>query len=127
MTRRRRGDEHGQSTVELALVLPVVALLAMGLVQVGLVVHARIMTVHAAREAARVVAVTNDAGAARGAALAAADLDPSRAVVAVSGDASPGGDVTVTVTYTAATDVPLVGALVDDVVMSESITMRAEG
>ncbi|MEQ8719540.1 MAG: TadE/TadG family type IV pilus assembly protein [Acidimicrobiales bacterium] len=113
--------------MEFALVLPVVALAALLVVQVGLVVHARIMTTHAAREAARVVAIHNDAGAARSAALGAADLDPARLTVSVSGSASPGSDVTVTVTYRAPTEVPLVGALLDDVVLTDSVTMLAEG
>lgn len=122
----RRGGERGQSTVELALALPVVAIMALALVQVGLVVHARLMTAHAAREAARVVAVTNDPGAAAGAARDAARLDPTRMRVDVAGGA-PGTDVTVTVTYRAPTEVPVVGALLDDVVMVDSVTMRAEG
>lgn len=124
---RRRGGERGQSTVEFALVLPVVALAALLVVQVALVVHARIMTTHAAREAARVVAIRNDPAAARSAALGAADLDPARMTVSVSGSASPGSDVTVTVTYRAPTEVPLVGELLDDVVLSDSVTMLAEG
>ena len=56
---RGTGDE-GQAAVELALVLPLVALLLLALVQVGLVVRDQILVIHAAREAAREAAV--DAG-----------------------------------------------------------------
>ena len=45
-----------QATVELALVLPVVATLLLAVVQVGLVVRDQIRVTHAAREAARAAA-----------------------------------------------------------------------
>jgi Flp pilus assembly protein TadG len=62
--------------VELALVLPLVLLLLLGVVQVGLVVRDQILVVHAAREAAREAAVDPAPGAARRAALAGSTWSP---------------------------------------------------
>jgi Flp pilus assembly protein TadG len=57
---RRRRREGGQSTVELALVLPVVAIVALSLIDIGLVIRDNLLVVHAAREAARAQAVGED-------------------------------------------------------------------
>ena len=57
------------------------------------------------------------------AATAAAGLDPSRLAVLVADD---GERVTVTVRYAVPTDVPLVGALVGDVTVTGTATMRTE-
>ena len=60
----RRRLDGGQSTVELALCLPVVLMALLFVVQVGLVVRDQIRTVQAAREAARSAAVEASPGAA---------------------------------------------------------------
>jgi Flp pilus assembly protein TadG len=118
---------RGQSTVELALVLPVVAILVLLIVQVGLVLRAQVLATHAAREAARVVAVTNDAGRAHTAAAAAGGFDPASLRVHVEGTAEPGTDVTVSIVHDFATDVPLIGPLLGNVGLGARATMRAEG
>ena len=43
------GRDRGQSTVEVALLLPFVALLLLAVVQVGLVARDQVLVVHAAR------------------------------------------------------------------------------
>jgi len=132
MSRRGRGHEgrsradDGQSAVELALVLPLLVALMFAVAQIGLVVRAQIMVLHAAREAVRVVAVNPDADA-EGAALSAAQLDAARTTVIVAGDTAPGGLVTVEVSYDVATDVPIVGPLFGDVQVSGDATMMVEG
>ena len=129
---RARG-ERGQAAVELALVLPLLALLALLLLQVALVVRDQVLVAHAAREAAREAAVTDEAGAPRKAALAGArGLRPDRTevdVVPIGGDAArtPGGRIRATVRYRSPTDLPLIGALVGDVVLRGSAAMRVEG
>jgi hypothetical protein len=49
----RRIDANGQSLVEIALLLPVVALLLIGVVEFGLILYAHVQVANAAREAAR--------------------------------------------------------------------------
>lgn len=120
------GDDRGQAAVELALVLPLVAALALVLLQVALVVRDQVLVVHAAREAARSAAVSDEPGAARAAALAGAGLVPHRAEVETSARGGAGSRVRVLVRYVSATDLPLVGPLVGDVELSGSASMRVE-
>jgi hypothetical protein len=122
----RRRYERGQATVEAALVLPLVVLLLLAVVQVGLLVRAEVLVTHAAREAARSAAVDADPQAATRAAGLATTLDAHRMTVRVEGRSGPGSRVRVDITYTAPTDVPLVGALLGDVTLHASATMRVE-
>lgn len=112
--------------MELALALPLLAVLFLMLLQVTLVVRDQVLLTHAAREAAREAAVADDAGAARRGALAGARLDPARLDVHAGGRSGPGSRVTVTLVYESATDVPIVGALVGNVRLEASVTMRVE-
>lgn len=121
-----RGDDEGQATVELALVLPVLVLMLMLVLQVGLVIRDQVMLVHSAREAARAAAVDADPGAARTAALTGSRLDGGRLDVRTSGRTGPGSYVTVTLTYSSLVDLPFVGRLVDDIELNASATMRVE-
>lgn len=119
----RRGGVRGQASIELALVLPLVLGLLLFVVQLGLVIRDQIMVVNAAREGARNAAVEPSLSVARTAAERSGRLDPARMGVALSDD---GENVTVTVTYRSQTAVPIVGALLDDLTLRESTTMRRE-
>lgn len=116
-----------QSTVELALLTPVIFTLLLWIAQFGLVLNQKITLTHAARESARAVAIHNNPTVAREAALASSNLSASRLKVSLKGDASPGELVTVRLNYAFPTDIPLVGALIGDINLSSSVTMRAEG
>lgn len=123
---RRRREDRGQAAVELALVLPLVVMLALVLFQVATVVRDQVLVIHAAREGGRASAVDPDPEAARRAALASGSLAPERLDVEVSGRAGPGSRVEVRVRYRSATDLPLVGPLVGDVALSGRASMRVE-
>ncbi len=120
---RPRRTQRGQSTVELVLVLPFFAILLLVVVQVALLVRTRVVVVHATREAVREAAVGADDTNVRAAAIAAADLDPSRVTVSVVRESQR---VRVQVTYRESTDVPIVGRLAGDAVFTEQATMRLE-
>ena len=122
----RGAGERGQATVEAALVLPVVTFFLLGVVQIGLVVRAQVLVTHVAREAVRAAAVDADPEAARRAATSSSSLDADRMKVLVQGREGPGSRVRVTVTYSAPTDVPLVGNLLGDVTLQATATMRVE-
>jgi Flp pilus assembly protein TadG len=124
--RRRRTGQCGQATVELALVLPLVALLLLALVQAAVVARDQLLVAHAAREAVRAAAVDDDVDAARRAAEQAGPLAAERLDVQVSGRAGVGSRVRVVVRYTVPTHLPLVGRAVGDVVLTASATMRVE-
>lgn len=105
-------DERGQATVELALCLPLVALLLGCVVAVGRVVadHARLW--HAAREAARVAAVDADLAEIRMAAAARSGLQGIRIEVSPPEHERVAGEpATVTATYSPRVSVPLIGML----------------
>jgi Flp pilus assembly protein TadG len=119
---RVAGDERGQAAVELALALPVVVLLLLGLLQVALVGRDQLAVELAAREAARAAAVSADPVAA--ARLAAERVTPLRPLqVSVNAGAAV---VTVTVSHPSATDVAMVGRFVGDVILRASVTMAVE-
>ena len=117
-----RERDRGQATVELALCLPMLCLLLLGVVQVAVVVRDQLAVQLAAREAARAAAVAADPGGAGGAsAVAAVSLRPLEVAVVSNGTA-----VTATVRFVDHTDVPLIGALLADITVSASATMQLE-
>lgn len=122
----RPSADGGQSTVELALVIPVLLVLVLGIVQVGLVVRDHVRVVHAAREGARAAAVSSDPAAAEHAVARNVGLAPDRVHIVTTGRGARGSDVTVTVSYRAATDLPLVGPLLPDLELVAAATMRVE-
>lgn len=119
-----RREDGGQAAVELALVLPLVCTLLLAVVQVGLVVHMQLVVVHAAREGARAASVDPARDAASVAVLGGTPLDPRHTEVEV--DDAGDGRVRVEVRYSMPTDVPLVGALVGDLVLAATAVMRVE-
>ena len=118
--------ERGQAAVELALVLPLVAALALLLLQVALLVRDQVLVTHAAREGAREAAVHDDFGAVVAAVGGATALRSDRLTVDVSGRGGAGSHVVVAVTYRSPTDLPLVGHLLGDVELGAKATMRVE-
>ncbi len=119
---RDRGA-RGQATLELALVLPVVLAFVLLVVQVGLVVRDQLLVLNAAREGARSAAVDPTLDAARTAAVNSGDLDPGRLTVTLS---TTGDTVTVSAIYRSTTEVPVIGPLVGDVTIRETVTMHRE-
>lgn len=122
----RRGD-RGQSTVELALLLPLVAILILLVLQFGLVLRDQLMVVHAAREAARAAAVTegDPAPAARSGAERAGSLDHARLDLTTT-PIDRDERIRVVVRYRSSTDVPLVGSLLPDVDLEGTMVMMRE-
>jgi Flp pilus assembly protein TadG len=120
--RATRERNRGQATVELALCLPLLCLLLLGVLQVGVVVRDQLAVQLAAREAARAASVAADPIAAgTAAALAAAALRPLSVTIVVTGS-----DVTASVSYRSITDIGLIGPLVADITVTASATMQLE-
>lgn len=119
---RLRAGQGGQASVELALALPLVFLLALAVLQVALVGRDAVLVAHAAREGARAAAVAP--GSAASAARGSGGLAPSRVRV---DEQAEGGRVVVTVRYESPTRLPLVGPLVPDVRLKAAVTFRREG
>lgn len=116
------GGDSGQTTAELALLFPVVLLLALCLVQAALVLRDDLALTNAAREAARAASLDPDPARAE---RAAAAVLPGATVR--SGPRPGVGElVTVQVSYRSATALPLVGPLLPDPVLSARAAMRVE-
>jgi len=115
-------NDRGQATVEFALVLPLVAVLALGLLQVTVVVRDQLTLGLAAREGARAAAVAHDAPAAARAAV-------DRVVPSGTADvhtAVTHSAVTVEVRSTVSIALPLVGMLIGRRELAASATMALE-
>ena len=124
---RSAAREDGAVSVEFAAVLPLVAVAMLLVAQIGLLVSQQLTVQHAAREGARVAALSNDDARARDAALASGNLDPDRATVSIEPAARGVGDpVRVTVTYEPGL-MPLVGTFLPDYFhLTASVQMRVE-
>ncbi len=122
---RRHRRERGQALVEFALVLPVLAILILGIVQLGLVFHDYLSLTDAVRTGARQAAITHDAGIATNAVLnSASDLKQSDLNVSVNSTFQTGDDVTVTATYPY--DISIFGVVVKSGRLSAKTTDRVE-
>jgi Flp pilus assembly protein TadG len=118
--------ETGQATVELALCLPVVALLLAALLQVGLIVSDQTRLWHAAGEAVREAVVDPDPGRIAQAARRSGLAPLSLSVRPLAAYRSQGGSVTVAVGYSPHAIVPLLGPLVRAIRLHATATMRIE-
>jgi Flp pilus assembly protein TadG len=125
---RGRAGERASAAVEFALVLPLVLLMALALVQVGLLVKDQLVVAGAARAGARQGAVTTDDGQVRDSAVqAAASLDPARLDVAVERQGGAGTPVVVTIRYDVPPRLPLVAWLFpSDIELTSVVTFRQE-
>lgn len=108
--------------------MPLLLVVALALVQVGLLVRDRLLVEAAARAGARTAAVEPDEGVvANAVAHSAPDLDPGALTVSVSRAGTQGDPVTVTVGYTSAIEVPFIGWLITHgVAMTSAATDRQE-
>ncbi len=98
---------RGQALVELAIAIPILLVLALGVVGAGRVIHARVAIDAVAREAARAVATAPDpcdgtiaVARARAVAQGYQGMDLSRLQVSVGGSCERGALRSVQVTYT---------------------------
>jgi Flp pilus assembly protein TadG len=125
---RARREERASASVEFALVLPLVLIMAMALLQVGLLAKDQLVVEGSARAGAREGAVTVDDTQAQQAAIrAAVSLDPTQLQVAVLREGGRGSSVTMKVVYHARVVVPLVSWLFPDLIdLSGTAVMRQE-
>lgn len=109
--------------MELALLMPFLVMLLMCIVQTALVARDAVLVSHAARVGARIASVERSLDRIRSAVIEATPLDPARLDVEREAE---GDLVRVTVHYRSPTEVPLVGAFIGDVGMTESAAMPVE-
>lgn len=115
-------SNRGQATVELALTLPILCLVLLGVVQVAVIVADSLGVHLASRSAARAASVSAaPPGAGVDAANGAVGLSPLN----VSIRSSP-TMVTARVTFVDHTTVPLIGLFIPDVTVSATTVMALE-
>ncbi len=114
---------RGQATVELALLLPFIALLVAATIQVGAVGRDAVRVGHAPRAASRAASIGESDGEIRRVALASSGLSAGRLTITTARAADA---VAVTVVYRSPTDVALIGGLVGDVELREQLVLALE-
>ncbi len=115
--------DSGQSSLEFALLLPAIVFVALVLAQIVLVVQAQVSVTHAAREAARVLAIEPQADALAVVAFSSA-LEPHQAEVSVEFLPAPipGRQIVrVTVRY----QVPAIASIVDSLIGDLAVDAQA--
>ena len=117
-----KSSEAGQSTVEFALIIPVVAIFLMLILQVGLVVRQKILVTNSSREAARILSVENDFGKA----TMKAKETVNDAKVIISRPANQGEYLTVTIKDVVKSKMPILGVIFPDISVTSKTTMRVE-
>ena len=122
---RRAVGRAGQSTVEFALVLPLVLTVLLCVLQVVVVVRHRLLLEQALHEAARTAALAEPAVSVRDAARAAAAALPG-ATVTLGPRPPAGGLQRITVAYRSRTDLPIVGGVLPDPRLHASTIVRVE-
>ena len=126
LSRFGRDLEGGQATLELALCLPILALVLAGLLEFGLWTGDRTRVIHAAREAVRVAAVDSDPDRIR---RAAEDTGLENIEVEIHPGVRGrvvGEPVEVTVTLPGAPRVPLAGSVFRFGAIVSTAVMRIE-
>ena len=123
-----RTNERGSAAVEFALVLPILVLLALALVQVGLLVRDQLILVEAARAGARQAVVTEDEAEIRAAIEGASySLRAERVESEVSRSGTLGDPVSVSLDYPETVSVPFVAWLFpNEITLRAGATMRQE-
>jgi type II secretory pathway pseudopilin PulG len=119
-------SQRGQSTVELVLLLPFVAMLLAAVVEVGMISSDRARLELAAREAVRVAAVDTDEARIRYAAERNGFPDVRMSVSPEASFRRSGEPVTVELEHRPLARLPLIGELFDGVVLRATATMRIE-
>ncbi|HWI65212.1 MAG TPA: TadE/TadG family type IV pilus assembly protein [Symbiobacteriaceae bacterium] len=127
MKRRRRGSS-GQATVEMALVLPILIWLLIGLVDIARMANAYLIIQHASREAVRLgITGASDVQVTQRALAQSTTLDSTRLTVTVTpaGTRNTGSDVTVRIAYRYRV-LALMGIIGNDVPLATQLTARVE-
>ena len=128
--KRQLSNKKGQSMVEMALVLPILLLLFMGIVQFGFIFNGHITVTSAAREGARLAVVGHDDNAVKDRVEEAAEaplLNVERFNIQI--DRNAGNEETLSVTVLGTVDiiVPMLNMLTGNSVdISSKSVMRVE-
>ncbi|WP_161487119.1 TadE/TadG family type IV pilus assembly protein [Neobacillus mesonae] len=117
-------SENGQSLVEFALILPVLAMLLFGIVDFGRIFHAYLTIDHAGREAARAASVGKSKDEAEQIGKnAGSSINLTNVTVTA---ASSGKNATVVITYPITFLTPIIKNIVGEITLTDTTVMRVE-
>jgi len=124
-------NNRGQSMVEFTLILPIFLILLLGMFDTSRILSTKIVIQNTARNAARVVAVTNsDLSAISEIDLGTASLDPNKLNYTITPSESyrsVGENVTIDINYTIDINTPIISNILgENVVVSGKSVMRVE-
>ncbi len=122
-------SQRGQAIVEMALVLPLLLMLLMGMVEVGRIGNAYLTATHAARHGARYGAIGGSNTEITDKVLQAAPtFDPSKVTVGIEPhNRGIGDDITVSVSYPIVLITPVVSGIIPNpVFVTSTVIMRLE-
>jgi Flp pilus assembly protein TadG len=125
---RKKDGRRGQATVEMALVLPILIWLLVGLVDIARMANVYLIIQNASREAVRLgITGASDTQVSQRAIQMATTLDATKLTVTVSpaGAKTTGSDITVAVSYRYHV-LALMGIVGSDVPLSTRLTARVE-
>lgn len=118
----RKGKDDGQATVEIALLIPVLAVFLMLIVHVALIVRQHVLVTNASRAAARELTVNKD----HSNAVAIAHHSAPGSDVHISRPSRKGDYLTVTVRDDIKSTLPVLGIVFPEVSVSSTTSMRVE-
>ena len=120
---RRQHGQHGQSVVEMALLLPAFLLLVLGMLDLGRAVYTYNVLSNAVRDGCRVAIVDSNTNAAviQAVRQSAVAVNLSPANVTISGARTPGSTVTVSALFVFQPVTPLIQGIV-----GTAIQLRAQ-
>lgn len=115
-------NEKGQSTVEFALLIPVLAIFLLLIVQVAVVVRGYVLVANASRSAARELSVNENQAYAR----SVAQQNAPGSTVEISRPSKSGEYLSVTVNKKIESPIPVLGVMFPELTVSSSTSMRVE-
>jgi Flp pilus assembly protein TadG len=121
-------SEKGQSLVEFALVVPILALLLFGIVDFGRIFHAYLTVDHAGREAARAASVgKNETDVKQVAVNSGSSINLTTGQVVVQNAGTSGSEAKITITYPIAPITPIIGNFfAEGFELTDTTVMRVE-
>jgi hypothetical protein len=121
---RVTSGERGSAVVEFALIVPLVLILAVGIIEVAVVARSEIQLIHAAREGARQAATSPDTSKAAAAVRRALGDAGSRARISIRRPSGVGESASVRVSMRHRVAAPILGGFSVD--LGASASMRTE-
>ena len=119
---KKKFSQSGQATVEVALLIPLLAVFLMLIIQVGIVIRQQVLVTNASRAGAREASVNQDTSEA----INRVKFSVPDAKVKINRPSKAGEYLTVNVTDTVESPLPIIGVLIPEITVKANTSMRVE-